>query len=371
MTISAIFQVRGWRLQKACILILIPGNLVEWSSELSRFVSRLKLAYLTEEYRYFDNYEIDSYTYGNVNTAIARYDLTYDISNDIKLNAIADYTQSTGEGSDIINKKRDIGSGSLLMKHSLTDSFEYELGVRKEITNVYESPLLFSLGASYSPSKYYTLKLNASRNFRIPTFNDLYWVGAGNPDLNPETSYQAEIGNVFNYKDATLTITGYYIKLDNMLRWVPGSGSAWSPENIFKARSYGAEALFSWHKGFGKNNISVEATYAYTESHREGQSEQLIYVPYHKATASVAYTYKNISAYYTHLVIGEVFTTSDNSSKLDPYNVSNLGVEYHIKFLQGLDIGVQVLNLWDEEYENVAMRPMPGRHYNTYINFKF
>ena len=35
----------------------------------------------------------------------------------------------------------------------------------------------------------------------MPTFNDLYWEGSGNPDLKPESSYQAEIGNEFIYKE--------------------------------------------------------------------------------------------------------------------------------------------------------------------------
>jgi iron complex outermembrane receptor protein len=346
-------------------------NLFEWESQFSGFTSRLKAAYFTEEYKYFENYRNDAHTFGSVKTYLGRYDLTYDVTAAIKLNAIVDYTNSRGEGTDIDNSERRIGSGSLLFKHSVGNRFGYELGVRKEITNVYESPLLFSFGTSFKAADFYNIKLNASRNFRMPTFNDLYWTGSGNPDLNPETSYQAEIGNVFTYGNATLTVTGYYIKLDNMLRWVPGSGSAWSPENVLKANTYGAEALFSWHKTFGRSEFIVNGTYAYTESHKEGQSEQLIYVPYHKATASVAYSYKKLSAYYTHLFTGEVFTLSDNSSKLDPYNVSNIGLEYHIQFLQGLDVGVQVLNLWQEEYENVVMRPMPGRNYNAYINFKF
>lgn len=346
-------------------------NLLEWAYQEGKVTSRLKAALLTEEYRYFENYRSDTYTYGNVKTYLGRYDVEYDISDGIKLNAIADYTESAGEGSDITKKRRGIGSGSLLIKHILGRSFLYEAGVRKEITNVYESPVLFSFGTSFTPSRFYALKINASRNFRIPTFNDLYWTGTGNPDLKPETSYQAEIGNVFTYKGAELAITGYYIKLDNMLRWVPGSGSIWSPENVQKANSYGVEALFKWHKSFGKNTITVQGTYAYTESHREGEREQLIYVPYHKATASVAYSFKNFTSYYTHLFTGEVFTTSDNSSKLDPYHVSNVGVEYGLPFLKGFNIGVQVLNLWEEVYENVAKRPLPGRNYNAYLNFKF
>jgi iron complex outermembrane receptor protein len=147
--------------------------------------------------------------------------------------------------------------------------------------------------------------------------------------------------------------------------------SIWGPENVGKVNTYGVEAILGYEKAFGDSRINLNGTYAYTKSHEEGETEQLIYIPFHKATASLAYSYKNITAYYRHLFTGEVFTTSDNSSKIDPYNVSNIGAEYHFSLLSGLDIGFQVLNLWNEEYENVAMRPLPGRNYNMYINFKF
>lgn len=346
-------------------------NMLEWTGHYNRFTSRLKTAYLYEKYKYFENYRNDFFTFGNVKTFIARYDLTYDVSNSIKLNSIIDYTQNSGDGSDIINKKRNIGSGSLLMKHSVSTRFQYELGVRKEITDTYDSPLLFSLGTNFAVADFYAIKLNGSRNFRMPTYNDLYWSGSGNPDLNPETSYQAEFGNVFKFNNTTLTVTGYYIKLRDMLRWIPSKDGIWRPENVGRVNTYGIESILNWHKKIGSGILEFNGTYAYTVSREDGKSEQLIYVPFHKATASLAYGWKNVSVYYRHLFNGEVFTTSDNEYKIDPFNVSSVGAEYTFKVLSGLSFGVQVNNLWDEEYQNVDVRPMPGRNYNMYLNFNF
>jgi vitamin B12 transporter len=346
-------------------------NLLEWTGNYNRFISRLKVAYLEENYKYFENFANYNFTYGRVKTFISRYDATYDFTPQIKLNAIVDYIQNKGEGSDIIQKKRDVGSASLLFKHSVSNRFQYEAGVRKEITDAYQSPVLFSAGANIGVVSFYNIKLNASRNFRIPTFNDLYWQGSGNPDLNPESSYQAEMGNVFNYKDITLTVTGYYIKLQDMLRWTPGAGGIWRPENVGKVATYGLESVLNWQRKFGSNQLTVSSTYAYTVSREDGSSDQLIYVPLHKATASVAYGYKGFSAYYRHMFTGEVFTTSNNQSKLDGYNVSGIGAEYTFPILSGFSFGVQVNNLYNQEYLNVAVRPMPGRNYNMYLNLKF
>lgn len=345
-------------------------NLLEWTGTYSRFTSTLKAAMLTEDYKYFTNHETDNYTSGEVKTYMGRYDLTYDISESIKVNSIIDYTVNLGEGSDIISTRREIASGSLLLKHTISQKLHYEAGVRKEITNAYKSPVLFSFGAGYIITPHYALKFNASRNFRIPTFNDLYWQGSGNPNLKPESSYQAEVGNEFTFKNVSLTVTGYYIKLRDMLRWVPVN-NIWRPENVGRVNTYGLESILNWNKSFSTNIIGFTGTYAYTVSQEDGSTNQLIYVPFHKATASLVYSRKNLSAYYRHLYNGKVFFTSDNQSQIDAFNVSTIGAEYHFKLLKGLTAGVQVHNLWNAEYQNVHTRPMPGRNYNMYLNFKF
>jgi vitamin B12 transporter len=346
-------------------------SLVEWTGNYNRFTSRLKAAYLEENYKYFENYAADNYSYGKVKTFIGRYDAVYQAAENIKLNAIVDYTQNKGNGSDIINKKRDIVSGSLLFSHRISKGLQYEAGVRKEITNAYQSPVLFSGGVHAAITNWYSLKLNGSRNFRVPTFNDLYWPGSGNPNLKAETSYQAELGNVFTYKGFTATATAYYIRFNDMLRWIPGTDGVWRPENVDKAKNYGAEALLTCQRQFGNHVLAFSGTYAYTVSRKDGSTNQLIYVPKHKATASVSYAYRQFSAYYRHLFTGVVYYTSDNNSEIDPYNVSGIGAEYTFSFCKGLSLGAQVNNLYNQEYLAVAVRPMPGRNYNLYLNFKF
>lgn len=346
-------------------------NLVEWTALYGKFTGRLKAAYLEEHYKYYENYTNDSYTTGRVKSMIARYDVTYDFTPNLKLNAIADLTHNDGEGSDIKRSIRNTASGALLLKHSITEALQYEAGLRKESGNAYSSPLLFSAGARVKVSDFYAVKVNGSRNFRAPTFNDLYWEGSGNPNLKPESSYQAEVGNVFTKGTTMLSLTGYYIRLTDMLRWVPGVGGIWRPENVDKAKSYGSEAVFSWDKKFGQHTFSLNANYAYTISQKDGNKNQMMYVPKNRVTATLAYAVKRFSAYYRHLFTGEVFYTTDNSSGIDAYNVSGAGAEYTFNVAGGLSLGFQVNNLYSAEYMNVAVRPMPGRNYNAYLNFKF
>lgn len=342
-------------------------NLLEWSSYLNRFTSRVKLAHLLEEYEYYPDIANDYYTFGKVESLIVKYDLAYSTTNKIKLNTVVDYTQNKGYGSDLRYGKRQIGSGSIMMKHLVTDSFLYEVAARKEVTDMYDSPFLYSVGTSYAPARFYTVKVNASKNFRIPTFNDLYWVTGGNPELKPETSYQAELTHEFIFGGLTVTLTGYYNQIEDMLRWVPTS-SLWSPENVDEVEIFGFEGGLSYQKAIGKHEFYLKANYGYTSSKDKRTDKYLMYVPTHKSNAHLLYSYKDLNLYLEMLYVGEVYTRSDNNARynLDAYQVFNLGGDY--TFYKNYTVGVKVQNLMNVYYENVENRPLPGRNFMVYLN---
>lgn len=346
-------------------------NLLEWAGNYGKFTSKMKAAFFTEKYRYFENAATSIFNTANAKTLVAKYDLSYRPNKEMEFNSVIDYTQTKGVGEEIGINTRRIGSGVLLFKHSPFRDFLYELAVRKEITNDYKSPVLFSVGTNYAVSNFYKIKVNGSRNFRVPTFNDLYWQGSGNTDLKPESSYQLEVGNEFKLKNINLSVTGYYIKIQDLLRWAPGTNGNWTPSNVAKVATYGVEMLLNSTRKFGRHELDFNATYAYTISRDLEKEKQLIYVPYHKFTASLAYSFKDFSAHYQYLYNGEVFTSSDNFYSLDDYLVSNIGVDYAFGKNRFIQVGFDALNIFNENYQSVAVRPMPGRNYSLSLTFKF
>ncbi|MES2574930.1 MAG: TonB-dependent receptor [Bacteroidota bacterium] len=356
---------------KSKYIDLNTRNLLEWIGTYNQFISKFKVAFLSEKYKYFENAATSIFSYGEAKTITTKYDLSYKINSKLELNSVLDYTQTQGNGSDIGEDKRKIGSGILLLKHKPFSDFLYEIAIRKEITNIYNSPVLFSIGTNYSPFSFYQLKINGSRNYRIPTFNDLYWQGSGNLDLKPESSYQLEIGQAFKLKNTTFSITNYYIKIHDLLHWSPGVGGIWKPHNVGEVSTYGAEVLLNYAKKIGKNQFDLTTIYAYTVSRDEIKEKQLIYVPYHKFTASLAYSFEKFTAHCQYLYNGEVFTSSDNFYSLDDYLVSNMGVDYQFGKNKFFQLGFDVLNVFSENYENVSMRPLPGRNYTINLTFNF
>jgi vitamin B12 transporter len=342
-------------------------NMLEWILFKNKYTSKIKAAFLTEKYNYYENKNSDTYTFGQVNSLFLRHDFIYSISESIKINTLLDFTQSDAKGSDLLTETRTIGTGSILWKHKLSNKLNYELGIRQEVTDTYESPLLFSAGTSFALTEFYTIKANLSKNFRIPTFNDLYWQGSGNPNLNPEHSLQGEIGNELNYKSSKFVLTGFIIQLKDMIRWIPNSNGLWQPENTQSVTNYGLEAQFETKKSIDKHLFSFSTSYGYTISENNETEKQLTYVPNHKANANLAYNYKSFTTYYQWMYTGEVFTSSDNFYKLDDYTLLNIGIDYNFGKKKTYLLGFQVLNLTNQNYQNVLSRPMPGRNFKLYL----
>lgn len=349
-------------------------NLLEWKNQNGDFTSIARLAHLNESYKYFGNITSENTSFGEAESFIAKYDLEYALSKNLTLSSALVNTHTSGTGSGLENGKRNIFSAAFLMKHRLSEKFSYESGLRTEITSTYESPLLFSVSGKYLFSKFYGLKLNASRNFRIPTFNDLYWISSGQTGLRPETSLQGEVGNQFRWKNLELNLTAYYIDIRDMIRWIPGNDGVWRPENEDEVRTYGMETLLEWRKRIGWfGTLDLKGSYAYTASENSNTGHQLIYVPYHKATASLEYSRDRWQIKYQFLYTGEVFTRTDNDARynLDSYMVSDLGLSYSIGRSENHKLGARVQNILDQNYQSMENRWMPGVNFNMYLNLNF
>lgn len=344
-------------------------SILEWNTTYGALQSKARFAYLNESYRYFESPNTLIPSFGELKTAIAKYDGAYRFSPRFLANALLEYQYNEGIGSDIRQSHRNIGSAALQLKYAF-ENWLFETGVKQEITEVYKSPVLYSAGTKYQWNSWMLTKANWSRNFRIPTYNDLYWVSAGSTDLKPESSYQAEIGQEFSYKKSRLTITAFYNQIKDMIQWIPGNGSLWFPQNVNEVEQYGLEAFVttSIHSGIGDWNIS--ATYGYTHAENADLKKQLIYVPKHKGTFNLNWNYGHFDANFQSMFTSEVYTRSDNNPRytLEDFTVLNAGIGYRLLRQPNIHFGVRVLNILDTEYQTMINRYMPGRHYSFVLS---
>ncbi|MEE9364281.1 MAG: TonB-dependent receptor [Cellulophaga sp.] len=354
--------------------VLNSRNLVEWSNFNTHRITRLKFAYLFEKYNYFPNKNRSEFSFGNTKNFIINYDYKYSFDA-ITLNGILEFNTVKAEGESIQEAKRDQFSGTLLFLHTLNNGFSYGVNLRKEIVSDYKSPFLISVDGKYKISSDYTINLNVSKNYRIPTFNDLYWIGAGargNKDVLPESSWQAEIGQTLESKKFTLGTTVYYIISNDLISWRPDDKGIWRAINIKDVTNYGLEATFEFTHNWSNSSLKWNNQYAFVRSVDNETKKQLIYVPKHNVTSGIGYQYKKWEVYKQLLFTSSIYTTTDNSEKLSGYVVANLGVNrsFNLKNAINCVASIQINNLFNKNYQNVAYRPMPNRNFTLKLIFK-
>jgi iron complex outermembrane receptor protein len=264
-----------------------------------------------------------------------------------------------------------------------------QLGVfaqwRQDFIEHYQVPFTPALGFEGKVYRIVSARLNVSRNFRVPTFNDRYWVPGGNVELLPESSWNEEVSLIFDmnmeaFRNKTWMIfTAYNSNVDNWILWVP-EGSIWSAENVQKVWSRGLEAEYRSAFSIGDLTIKFIGGYTYARSTNEAKQEendntygkQLIYVPLHRYFFTGNVLFRGMVFSYNQARTGERYVTRDNSEKLPGFTVANviLSKEVHIRE-QLLTLGFEVANLWDKDYQAVQYNPMPGRNYKITAIFNF
>ncbi|WP_379965846.1 TonB-dependent receptor plug domain-containing protein [Epilithonimonas sp. UC225_85] len=356
---------------KTKYLVQTFRSLAGWKFNSDKIKNDLKLVYLEDNFQYFGDIDKSKSSGGTGKQYIVRNDLDYFVSKQSSFNLISEYQYNQGEGyqSGIQNPKRNQVNLSLLYRNGNSAKFYWELGSKYDFVEGYESPFLFSASGKYSVNDWYQTSINISRNFRAPTFNDLYWQPGGNLDLKPETSYQAEMSHYFSYKNFKLGITPYYIKMKDMIQWIPITSSNWSPRNVNKVDFYGLETDLSFNKNWTNQKLSSQIGYSYTQSTDLETKKQLSYVPFHQINFNTDYQYKIAGLFFQALYNSKRFTDNTESNFLEDYLILNAGITINPQ--KNIQIGFKVNNITDEIYETVDYYFMPKRNYAVSLKLNF
>ena len=351
-------------------------TLLAWENLSKRYDGTLRLAHIYEQFRYFANNETDLNDLGKATRYLANYEGTLKIDQSKRLTFVGEINTISAAGASIEKASRTSASAVALWKHQVLAVLSYEIQVRQEVVEDYRSPFLLGVGLDYAFAKAYMLSFNASRNYRIPTFNDTYWAGPGamgNPDIQPETSKQAELGISRSQNNITVGLRSFYIDTDDLIKWQPNTMGIWSPINIADTQHYGAEFSFKLDKKIGQHRLAASAEYAYTIAENAETNKQLIYVPKNKGTVGVSHNYSWLSSYVQGIYNGSVFTTTDNTSTVEDSFVANAGITAEL-FKHGnhkMTLSTQLNNVLNTNYQTIAFRPNPGRNFLIQTTYTF
>ena len=258
-------------------------------------------------------------------------------------------------------------------------------GIRQEIVNEKIIPFTFSFASDYKLKENLHLTASASKVYRLPSLNDLYWHPGGNSNLLPESGYSFDGGIIasYTYKEMlkiSFDASAYSRKINNWIIWMPGV-SYWTPTNIMEVWSRGTETKINLELTL-KNNTNIQfwiLTNYVISTNEKPTSEndasvgrQLIYVPMYSGHGGISFSFNEWTLIYRHHYTGYRYTSTDNYEYLKPYSLADIRLSFNKKIKKcTLIFFIQANNLFNENYQIIRFRPMPLRNYQTGIQFNF
>lgn len=358
-------------------------TVLTWKSYRNKYTGDFKLSFFNEKMNYTDS-SSRIFSKTNVNTFQSQYKVGFTFKNiDFEPLIQANYSQVNADG--FANPVDRLESSVLLKAQQKIKRFGYDVMLRQTVLDDNIMPFIYGVGINYEliGKEKLTTKLTASKNFRNPTLNDLYWNVGGNINLKPEDGWSSELGFESKIKNNKFSLYGFYGLINNWIQWQPTSNNYWTPINLKSVENKGVEFQYSYTPQKNNENISwkIDLGYGYTSSiNKNSINEQdntigkmLIYVPKHKVSFSGTILTKIVTLKYTQQFTSKVFIDASNSIYLPYYIPAQLALikEVTAKSKGSLNISFVVGNLYNEDYQVVSNRPQPGVNYSFSVRYVF
>ena len=244
-----------------------------------------------------------------------------------------------------------------------------------------------SLSLTYRPLSDLDLNLRAlyKKTFRVPTFNDLYYLRIGNTGLRPELADEYNLGLTWSAAPArlidqiTLTWDGYYNEVRDKIVAFP-STYVWRMVNFGRVRIFGFDVALTAGVPLTHDvRVDLQANYTYqratdvTSPEAKNYRDQIPYTPLHSGSGSAALRTPWIDAAYTVVAVGDRYYMSQNlpENRVNGYAEHTIALSrtFHIHHPDGCRIRVQAecVNWMDTQYDIIKYYPMPGRSFRATV----
>ena len=233
----------------------------------------------------------------------------------------------------------------------------------------------------------YNFRLRASYKdiFRVPTFNDLYYLRMGNTNLKPERATLYNLGMTWsgslpfiNYLNAS--VDGYYNRVSDKIVAIP-TMFIWKMMNMGEVSIGGIDVNLSAEIPlFEKIDAQVQANYTFqkaidvTMGTAKNYRHQIPYTPKHSGMVALSLQTPWVNAGYSATMVSDRYALPQNidDNRIDRYTEHTVSLNreflvWNCKFrLQG-----EIVNLTNKMYDVIQYYPMPGRSWRITLSINY
>ncbi|HEY1135890.1 MAG TPA: TonB-dependent vitamin B12 receptor [Xanthomonadaceae bacterium] len=215
-----------------------------------------------------------------------------------------------------------------------------------------------------------TLRLAASYGtaYKAPTYNELYFPGYGNPDLQPERSHSLELGLRGDHGTGGWSLSAYETRIDDLIAYDADLRPLPGPNNIDRARIRGFEA--TGHVRLADWDLRASATWL--DPLNDGDNPSHGNVLPRRATRSgrvdVDRRFGDFSAGLSVTGANARYENLANTRRLHGYGLVDLRVAY--AFASDWSVQFTASNVFDRRYETAEFYNQPGRQWLLSLRYQ-
>lgn len=225
------------------------------------------------------------------------------------------------------------------------------------------------------------VRASYKENFRLPTFNDLYYDRFGNKDLKPEKATQYNLGATWsgdleqiNADYLSLTVDGYYNRVKDKIVAIP-TMFIWKMMNMGKVAIGGVDVNFSSRFNIlSEMALMVEASYTYqhavdrTKKGSKIYGDQIPYTPRHSGNVALSWENPWVNVAWSVNAVGKRYSLPENIelNLIKKYTDQQIAVNRSFGWNKmNFRVQAEVLNLMNKQYDVIRYYPMPGRSFRA------
>ncbi|MDR5899709.1 TonB-dependent receptor [Halomonas vilamensis] len=218
-----------------------------------------------------------------------------------------------------------------------------QASLRFDDNQAYGDEVTGSLALGYDLDDHHTLRTSYGTAFKAPTFNDLYFPGFGNPDLNAETSETFELGVRGQYEQFFWDLAAYQTDVEDLIAFTSQQG-VYAAFNVDTARIRGAELS----AGAELNDWTLQAALTYTDPENRDTGNRLQRRASESLRLDIDRELGDVSLGGSWIAQNHRYDDADNEARLAGYGLVNLRAGW--QFAPQWSARLTVDNFFDKDY---------------------
>lgn len=245
-------------------------------------------------------------------------------------------------------------------------------------SKINQNPISYLVGAEWKNIiRNLDVRINNSRNFRVPSFNEMYYLNYGNANLKPEIANSTELVldyTPISYMEGSAAL--FYNLVKDKIVSIPKNPIMWTAENFGLVEIKGFNVSFRVKPVKDKIELNFDYTFQSPKDISEksiNYGEILPYTSEEKLTASIITKVENFLFMTDFSYNSFVYTLPDNSinSILPAFYDLNFEIGYNFQYkISEISFSFQLKNVLNMSNYSIINYPLQGRNFIFNLIYK-